>query len=88
MPDPAPENLDILARVAATIGFSDGISRDVDLAGELRGPVFEARCGRRPLSPILSRAPQRNYRGICQPVGVSRDLAITATTDGGVEPTY
>jgi hypothetical protein len=46
------------------------------------------RCGRHPLSPILSRAPQRNYRGICQPVGVSRDLPITATTDGGVEPTY
>jgi hypothetical protein len=31
----------VLGHYRLRIGFSDGSSRDVDLTGELRGPVFE-----------------------------------------------
>jgi Protein of unknown function (DUF2442) len=31
----------VLGRYRLRVGFSDGSSRDVDLAGELHGPVFE-----------------------------------------------
>lgn len=31
----------VLAHYRLRIGFSDGSSRDVDLTGELHGPVFE-----------------------------------------------
>jgi hypothetical protein len=35
-------SVEVLGHYRLRLGFSDGISRDVDLAGELRGPVFEA----------------------------------------------
>ena len=35
-------SVEALGHYRLRLGFSDGISRDVDLAGELRGPVFEA----------------------------------------------
>jgi hypothetical protein len=34
-------SVEVLGHYLLRLGFSDGISRDVDLAGELRGPVFE-----------------------------------------------
>jgi hypothetical protein len=35
-------SVEVLGHYRLRLGFSDGISRDVDLVGELRGPVFEA----------------------------------------------
>lgn len=35
-------SVEVLGHYRLRLGFSDGISRDVDLAGELRGPVFES----------------------------------------------
>ncbi len=32
---------EVLGHYRLRVGFSDGSSRDVDLAGELHGPVFE-----------------------------------------------
>jgi hypothetical protein len=32
--------VEVLGHYRLRLGFSDGSSRDVDLAGELRGPVF------------------------------------------------
>lgn len=34
-------SVEVLAHYRLRIAFSDGSSRDVDLAGQLRGPVFE-----------------------------------------------
>lgn len=34
-------SVEVLGHYRLRLGFSDGIFRDVDLAGELRGPVFE-----------------------------------------------
>lgn len=34
-------SVEVLGHYQLRLGFSDGSSRDVDLAGELRGPVFE-----------------------------------------------
>lgn len=34
-------SVEVLGHYRLRLGFSDGISRDVDLAGELHGPVFE-----------------------------------------------
>ncbi len=34
-------SVEVLGHYRLRLGFSDGNSRDVDLAGELRGPVFE-----------------------------------------------
>lgn len=34
-------SVEVLGHYQLRLGFSDGISRDVDLAGEVRGPVFE-----------------------------------------------
>lgn len=33
-------SVEVLGHYRLRLGFSDGSSRDVDLAGELRGPVF------------------------------------------------
>jgi hypothetical protein len=34
-------SVQVLGHYRLRLGFSDGSSRDVDLTGELRGPVFE-----------------------------------------------
>jgi len=34
-------SVEVLGHYRLRLGFSDGSSRDVDLTGELRGPVFE-----------------------------------------------
>lgn len=34
-------SVQVLAHYKLRLGFSDGISREIDLAGTLRGPVFE-----------------------------------------------
>lgn len=34
-------SVDVLGHYKLRLGFSDGSTRDVDLAGELHGPVFE-----------------------------------------------
>jgi len=34
-------SVEVLGHYRLGLGFSDGSSRDVDLKGELRGPVFE-----------------------------------------------
>ena len=34
-------SVEVLGHYRLRLGFSDGTSRDVDLAGELRDPVFE-----------------------------------------------
>jgi hypothetical protein len=34
-------SVDVLGHYKLRLGFSDGSARDVDLTGELRGPVFE-----------------------------------------------
>ncbi len=35
-------SVEVLGHYRLRLGFSDGSSRDVDLTGELHGPVFEA----------------------------------------------
>jgi hypothetical protein len=34
-------SVEVLGHYRLRLGFSDGVSRDVDLAGELHGPIFE-----------------------------------------------
>jgi hypothetical protein len=34
-------SVDVLGHYKLRLGFSDGSTRDVDLNGELRGPIFE-----------------------------------------------